>query len=431
MSKKQANREIAQTPKHAKPSESVDSTIQEASSSQSASGSKGKHSNRGGSARVAFAVIGVLLAVAVIAIIVVVLLVNAGRANLLGGNDAVIDSPEIATVEKDGKTIVYNGRTYRQKDDVVSICLIGNDKDARDPEEGFNGQADAVMIVALDASTGELTCIAVPRNSMVEVNRNYRGTDEFADTKLYQLCLAYGYGTDDHDSSKLVCTAVSRIMYNIPMNYYYTISLSGLVALADSVGGVTVEALDDIPYAGIYEGETVTLTGYDALSYVQWRDKYEEGSAQERQARQQQFLSALASQVLSAVKGNPAVIMDIVNTLADYSTTNLGPSEFAFLSSTVASTGVGSMNMTSLQGEVVNNDESEWEQFILDKDSVYQTVLDVYYEEVVAEPQAFGGAASSSGGSAIASSGASTVDALPVTASSTSADPASSEGDVA
>lgn len=350
------------------------------SSSQATGSLRGKHGKRRGAGCVVVAIIGILLALAIVAVLVGVHMVNVGRENLLGGNEGASASSEAAMVEKEGKTVSFNGREYRQKEDVVSICLIGNDKDLHEPEEGFNGQADAIMVMALDTSTGNLNCIVVPRNSMVEVNRNYRGTDEFADTKLYQLCLAYGYGTNDQESSELVCTAASRILSNIPMNYYYTTSLTGIVALADAVGGVTVDALQDIPGTDIYEGETVTLTDYEALRYVQWRDTSRVGTAQERQARQQQFVSALSSQILTSVKGNPAVIVDIVNALSDYSTTNLGPSELAYLASVVASKGVGSMHMVSLQGEVVHNDESEWEQFVLDKDAVRQTVLDVYYE---------------------------------------------------
>lgn len=361
---------------------------------------------RHGAGCVVLVIAAIVAAIAVIAALVTAYLINTGRANLLGDDDIDLAAAESAEVGHDGKTVTYNGRQYRQKDGVVSICLIGNDKDARDPQEGFNGQADAVMVLALDTSTGNMQCIAVPRNSMVEVNRNYWGTDEFADTKLYQLCLAYGYGTDDEESSELVCTAVSRILYNVPMNYYYTISLSGIAALADVVGGVTVEALQDIPDTYIYEGETVTLEGYEAQRYVQWRDKYQDGSAQDRQARQQQFVKALGAQILETVKGDPGAVVSIANSLSDYSTTNLGASELAFLASVVANTGVSSVEMSSLQGEVVNNDESEWEQFILDKDAVYQTVLDVYYEEVDDGSAASGEAAGAGDDAASASASA-------------------------
>ena len=122
-------------------------------------------------------------------------------------------------------------------------------------------------------------------------------------------------------------------------------------------------------------------------------------------------MKALGVQILETVKGDPGAVVSIANSLSDYSTTNLGASELAFLASVVANTGVSSVEMSSLQGEVVNNDESEWEQFILDKDAVYQAVLDVYYEEVDDGSAASGEAAGAGDDAASASASAGSVSA--------------------
>ncbi|WP_165172100.1 LCP family protein [Adlercreutzia sp. ZJ242] len=327
-----------------------------------------------------------IAAIAIILVIIMVgvaaaCLINAGRSSLLQ-EAATVETSEDAVSHDDGKTVTYNGKTYRLNENVTSICVIGNDQESSVPAEGFNGQADVIMVMALDTETGEITGISIPRDSMVEVNRNYHGSDKLYDTKRLQISLAYAYGTSDEASSELVCTAASRILYNIPINYYYTISMSGIAALADAVDGVTVEALETIPNTSIREGETVILYGKEALRYVQWRDATEYGSALDRQARQQQFVSALASQALETAKSNPSVLVDLFNTMSAYSTTNLGAAEFSYLASIVVGHGVESLDLTSLQGESVYNEESPWEQFILDKDAVYQTVLDVYYTPV-------------------------------------------------
>ncbi|WP_172136400.1 LCP family protein [Adlercreutzia sp. ZJ473] len=325
---------------------------------------------------------GIIIVLAVVAVgAMAAYLINAGRSNLLQ-EAGDIATNESAVSHDEGKTVEYNGATYRLNENIVSICVIGNDQESTAPEEGFNGQADVIMVVALDTETGKITGISIPRDSMVEVNRNYHGTNELYDTRRLQISLAYAYGTTDEESSELVCTAASRILYNIPLSYYYTMSMSAIPALADAVGGVTIEALQTIPETSIQQGETVTLFGDEALRYVSWRDSTEYGTALDRQARQQQFVTALASQALEAAKGNPTVLLDLFNAMSAYSTTNLGAAEFSYLASTVISSGIDSLDLTSLQGEPVHNDESPWEQFILDEDSVYQTVLDVYYEPV-------------------------------------------------
>ena len=353
--------------------------------------SRGGRGGRGGWRRVAAVVLAAVVAVAVGGVAFGAHLASVGRDNLMGssgsdgsgGSDGTpnVESVEGAHVERD-KTVVYNGRRYVQNPNVVSICVIGNDKAAHAPSDGFNGQADAVMVVALDTLTGKVTCISVPRDSMVDVNRTYAGTGEFADTQAMQLCLAYAAGATDEQSSELVCTAVSRILYNVRMDYYFTVSADCVAALADAVGGVEVEALQDIPGTGIVQGQAVTLRGDEARRYVCYRDTSRYGTALERQARQQQFVRALAGRALEAAKGNPGVIVDIVSSLSDYSVTNLGAPEVTYLASEVVGRGVSSVDSTSLAGEPVHNDDSPWEQFILDKDAVLQTVLDVYFADM-------------------------------------------------
>ncbi|WP_165055278.1 MULTISPECIES: LCP family protein [unclassified Adlercreutzia] len=335
-------------------------------------------------------VIGVILAaIAVIALAAIAFasFLNAGKGSLVKADTG------------DAKTVEHQGVTYRLKDNMASICVIGSDfENGGEHLDGFNGQADATMVVALDTETGEAACIAIPRNSMVDVNLQHGG--DFRGTKRMQICLAYALGEDDEEGGELMCTTVSRLLYNIPIEHYYTISISGFDALTDAIGGVEVEALEDIPYTDIKKGDVVTLHGADggeqivfdsedvnwtggtAAWYVRYRDMHEMNSPLARQAREQQFVRAFASQALEAAKSNPSVITDLYNTAAEYSTTNLEASEFAYLASVLTEHGIGTINLITLEGEMTFNDESEWEQYIIDRDALYQTVLDVYYEPV-------------------------------------------------
>lgn len=312
-------------------------------------------------------------------------LINQGRLNLLNLEGSELETEQGAATPDKGKTVVYNGAEYKLKDSVVSICLIGQDKEWRAPEEGFNGQADAIMVLAIDSKTGQATGIAIPRDTMVDINVNYKNTDTLYDTETMQICLSYAYGTDDDSSSQLVCTAASRVLYNIPIDYYYTISMSGLSALADTVGGVALEPLESIPNTNIREGETIKLEGDDAISYIKWRDTSQYGTALTRLERQKQFVKALAAKTITVAKGNPAALLSIFNTLSAYSTTNIGFSEASFLA-TCMSGETANFDLVSLTGQPVHNDQSQWEQFILDKPATYQTVLDVYYEKVGEAP---------------------------------------------
>ncbi|MBR0403914.1 MAG: LCP family protein [Eggerthellaceae bacterium] len=289
-----------------------------------------------------------------------------------GGDDS---HPEL-------KTVTYDGKQWRQNGDMLSICLIGHDKGWAEPVEGLNGQADVIVVIALDKRLGKLTGIVVPRDTMVDVDRTFMGTDTFRGTKNMQICLAFSYGKDDASSSELVCTAVSRILQNTPVPYYFTTGLDGFSALADSAGGITLEALETIPETSIVKGKTVTLVGNEALAYIRWRDEEKLGSALDRQERQRQFISILCSKLLEESNSNPNLLIDFFNLMSEHSTTNLSISDFGDIASSLVDRDDVEINFISLKGESIYNEKSSWEQFIPDKDALYRTILEVYYEPV-------------------------------------------------
>lgn len=142
--------------------------------------------------------------------------------------------------------------------------------------------------------------------------------------------------------------------------------------------GKVVEALEAIPNTNIVEGETIKLQGDNAKQYVKWRDVNRLQSALDRQARQIQFMKALAIKTLTISKGNSSRMLEIYSIITQYATINLEASEVTFLA-TILANGSGGFDMVSLKGKSVMNDDSQWEQFILDRDSVYQTIFDMYY----------------------------------------------------
>ena len=115
-------------------------------------------------------------------VLVVVALVGGGTAwgvmsTIKAGEGAIheasqaedIQTAENAVAYDEGKTVKYNGHTYALNENMVSICIIGFDRTAPAEVGEKAGQADAVMVMALDTKTGEATAIGLPRDSMVEV----------------------------------------------------------------------------------------------------------------------------------------------------------------------------------------------------------------------------------------------------------------------
>ena len=324
-------------------------------------------------------------------VLVVVALVGGGTAwgvmsTIKAGEGAIheasqaedIQTAENAVAYDEGKTVKYNGHTYALNENMVSICIIGFDRTAPAEVGEKAGQADAVMVMALDTKTGEATAIGLPRDSMVEVGE-FVGS-AFIGLDKMQLCLAYSYGDGRETSCQYTTTVASRVLYNMPISYYFALDLSGVGPLNDAIGGVALTPLQSIPNTGIVEGQDTVLFGNNALRYVQWRDTSVLTSSLDRQARQVQYIKAFAAQALSMAQGNVGTLLDLFNTANGYSITNLGVSEFSYLATSVLSSGITSLNVTTLPGEMQQGEK--YAEYYLDKNAVYETVLDVYYRQV-------------------------------------------------
>ena len=95
-------------------------------------------------------------------------------------------------------------------------------------------------------------------------------TEEPAGSFTGQLALAHTYGSGEEDSCENTVLAVSNLLYGMEIDHYVSLTMDGVALLNDLVGGVPVEVLDD--FSGIddslVQGETVTLRGRQALTYV-------------------------------------------------------------------------------------------------------------------------------------------------------------------
>jgi anionic cell wall polymer biosynthesis LytR-Cps2A-Psr (LCP) family protein len=341
-----------------------------------------KHSKRKYKAlRIAAIIVAVLIALAGVIALVAFTMIRSGEAALKEGmKEAEVESGRGAVTYDEGKTVTYRGHTYALNEDMVSVVLIGFDRATFAEKGEAAGQADAIMVVALDTKTGVATVIAVPRDSMVEVDA-FVG-DAFVGQSTMQLCLSYSYGDGGEQSCKNTLTAVSRILYNMPIAYYFALDENSVAPLNDAVGGVALTPLQTIPNTNIFEGTDTVLIGNNAYRYVQWRDTSVLNSSLDRQARQAQYIKAFAAKALRLSRdgGGAGMLLDLFNTVSDYSLSNLGISEFSYLASTMLTNNITDVNMVTLDGEMVQGEV--YAEYYLDRDAVYKTVLEIYYRQI-------------------------------------------------
>lgn len=297
-----------------------------------------------------------------------------------------IDVIDGASSYDNGKTIEYNGHTYLYNDNVISIAALGVDKRSlgKGSTTGSAGQADADMVIALDSKTGKTTVIAIPRDTMTDV-------DLFSESGIYlrtdkmQLCLAYAYGDGQKTSCENTIKSISRILYGIPINHYFALDLDGIAPINDAIGGVTVTSLYDFTDFGIKKGDSVTIKGSFAETYVRKRDLDNIEASLNRSQRQIQYVKAFSSQAVNAVIKDFGVVSKLYSTASSYSHTNLTLSNVTFLASTVLAKGVRDFDTVSVSGEMKpssNTSDIVFAEFYPDETALFELVLSIYYEKI-------------------------------------------------
>jgi LCP family protein required for cell wall assembly len=311
-----------------------------------------------------------------------------GRRSLLGYDDVVITPSDVEIIaDETGKNVTYNGHTYVFNEDVTSILCMGVDRKEFSDEAtvpGASGQADALFLFAMDTKTGKSTVIAVSRDSMVDIDL-YSAEGAYIGTEKNQLCLAYSYGDGRKGSCENTLSAVSRLMYGIPINSYVAIDFEAVGVVNDKIGGVEITSDYDIKLSDgsmIKSGQTVTLKGEDAITYLRARDKSVLESNNDRVKRQQKYLKSFANKIVSATKSDITVPVKLYNSASEYMVSNIGVPEITYFTSCLMSGGYSSnIDFRSIPGTVAAGEDGKAE-FTPDGTAMYELILEVFYTQI-------------------------------------------------
>lgn len=324
------------------------------------------------------------------AILAVVLVLLAGMLLLQrweNTQDAPVSSSgEASSVEAgapvDGREITYyNGTAYAKKEDLETVLLLGVDKFEGETPEGYlnNQQADFLLLLVMDKENETCTPIQLNRDTMTQI-QILGVTGEPAGTFTGQLALAHTYGSGEEDSCENTVLAVENLLYGMEIDHYVSLTMDGVALLNDLVGGVTVEVLDD--FSGIddslVQGETVTLQGQQALTYVRSRGGLEDSSNLHRMERQRQYLSALQQQLKQASQQDSGFTLDALLQLNEYMVSDCTVNQLSDLGDSMAAYEIEDIRTTEGDAQV----GEEYMEFTVDEDALQQLVLEVFYDAV-------------------------------------------------
>lgn len=324
--------------------------------------------------------IAAVLAV-VLVVLVVLLLIRRWEEGEELPTTSQLESSETSASAEDREITYVNGQAYALKEDLETVLLMGVDKFEGETPEGYlnNQQADFLLLLVMDESTQTCTPIQLNRDTMTEI-QILGVTGEPAGTFTGQLALAHTYGSGQEDSCENQVLAVSNLLYGMEIGHYVSLTMDGVAILNDLVGGVTVEVLDD--FSGIddtlVQGETVTLYGQHALTYVRTRGGLEDSTNLHRMERQRQYLAGLQDQLKKAAQSDSNFSLDALLQVNEYMVSDCTVNQLSDLINSMATFEIEDIRTTQGDAQV----GEEYMEFTVDEDALQQLVLEVFYDAV-------------------------------------------------
>ncbi len=223
---------------------------------------------------------------------------------------------------------------YERKEKFYTILLSGVD-------DG-NGGSDTNILVAVDAGTGYVYGVSIPRDSKAVINGKNR-----------KINAAYNIG-----GMELLADTISEQL-GIPVDYTVLVDLRGFEALINAIGGVDFYVPLNMDYDDPVQNLSIHLSkgmqhlnGENALKVVRFRHNNDgSGYGTEdigRMSTQQDFLRAVAKQTLTL--SNLDKLNDFVKIFQSYVETDLTLGNLAWLGTQLFSMGSDKIDFTTLPG---------------------------------------------------------------------------------
>ena len=278
--------------------------------------------------------------------------------------------------------ISFDGHQYVPKENIESILVMGVDEaDTQKDSELYvnNNQADFLMLMVIDHEAKTYRTLQINRDTMTDIpTLGLNG--EFIDYQKGQIALAHAYGSGLEDSCENEVDAVSRMLYGMTIDHYVSLSMPAIAEINDAVGGVTVTITDDFTEVDpdFKEGETITLHGKQAETFVRTRKDVADQTNINRMSRQLTYMRAWKAKALECMQLDNMFAFNLLLTLSDYMVSDMSAqqlSEFANYMKEYTDEGVLQTEGESVKGE-------RFMEFYADETSLQNNVFELYYDQV-------------------------------------------------
>lgn len=288
--------------------------------------------------------------------------------------------------DKKNGILTLDGKKYRRNTAMYAILCMGIDTKGEMEKHAVSqkgGDADALFLVAWDASRDEAKILLIPRNTMAEIDVfDYFGNS--LGTEVQQLTLAYAFGDGREGSCELTADAVSNFLFGLKVDGYFAVNMDSIPYFNDMVGGVPVTVEDPMvadQYPDDFKlGERVLLTGDLTEKYVRFRDIDVDGSAGVRLTRQKGYLKAFIEQAKEAQKKDSSTVTKLVDGIQEKALTNMPKDQYMKLGMALLNSQeqMEDEDFVDISGEIR---QGQFEEFYPDMDKLKEVVINLFYKE--------------------------------------------------
>lgn len=271
------------------------------------------------------------------------------------------------------RTIERSGVTWRYNTRLRTVLFMGVDTRAGAENKigiGNNGRSDTLLLFVIDPDEERVQLITISRDTMTKVDVYDRDRNFLFSGKM-QLTMQYSFGDSAARSCQLVKSKISDLLYDLPINYHCSLTMDGILAASDLLGGITLTLEDDwTDIDPTYTaGSTITLKGEQLERFLRYRDTDASGSNDVRMARHGWFIRQLFRQMGNLGSAGVELLLD---KLDPYLETDMDADTIKQLTSYHLSDEILKIPGQTVQGKA-------HDEYYVDEEACRQMILDVFY----------------------------------------------------
>jgi len=318
--------------------------------------------------------------IAIVLVLLVALILAAIFFEKKGSSELVEGSGAAPTYEKNNplsQTVEFEGKKYKFNEKLQTLLFMGIDDfgkvEASDVYTN-DGHADFLMLAIMDTEKETYSLLHINRDTMTDVKILGLG-GRAAGIAQMQIAVSHAYGSGLEDSCRNTVDAVAGLLGGVEADNYLSMTMDGVAALNDEMGGITLTVSDEFYNVPEFvKGEEITLTGDLALKYVRGRMQAADGTNINRMQRQRQYMELFIDALMFNMQDEDFAVRAF-DKVSDYIVTDMSVDKISSLAERISS--YDYLGVHTIEGEARLGDR--YIEFYVDEELLEKQIIELFF----------------------------------------------------